>query len=364
MNYTARLEAMRRALPRLKCDALVVSNLMNVRYGCGFTGSSGMLAITPDEAFFITDFRYQSQAAQQVQGGYTVVIAERGLWREAARKLKARKLKKKAARIGFEAAHTSVAALEEIEKQIKPVRAVATKNAVETLRLHKGEDEVAIIERAVRIIDECFEHICGVLKPGLAEREVADELERQMRLRGASGPSFTTIVASGERGALPHGIASDKKIEPGDMVTIDMGAVLDGYCSDCTRTVCIGKPTREQQKIYETVWRAQTAAAEALRPGLNCKAADMIARQFITDAGYGAQFGHGLGHGVGLEIHEPPRLSKLGKGPLQPGMIVTCEPGIYIEDWGGVRIEDMLLITPDGARTLTRARKPRKIIAL
>lgn len=360
MNYTARLEAMRRALPRLKCDALVVSNLTNVRYGCGFTGSSGMLAITMADAFFITDFRYQSQAGQQVCGGYEVVIAERGLWREAARLLK----KRKAKHIGFEAEHTSVAMLEEIEKLIKPARAVATKSAVEKLRLRKGDDEVEVIERAVAVIDECFEYICGVLKPGLVEREVAEELERQMRARGASGPSFTTIVASGERGALPHGVASDKKLARGDMVTIDMGAVLDGYCSDCTRTVCIGRPSRQQQKIYETVWRAQTAASQALRPGLNCKAADMVARRLITDAGYGEQFGHGLGHGVGLEIHEPPRLAKLGKGPLQPGMIVTCEPGIYIEGWGGVRIEDMLLITPDGARTLTRARKPRKIIAL
>src|SRR5207244_2853508 len=185
----------------------------------------------------------------------------------------------------------------------------------------------------------------GVRRPGLTELEVAAELERTMRQRGASGPSFTTIVASGERGALPHGLASNKAIELGDMVTIDMGALVDGYCSDLTRTVCLGKPTHEQQKVYETVWQAQTTAAQSLHPGLGCKAADAIARKVIEDAGYGKEFGHGLGHGVGLAIHEQPRLSKIGTGKLQAGNIVTCEPGIYIEGFGGVRIEDMLVIT-------------------
>jgi Xaa-Pro aminopeptidase len=272
--------------------------------------------------------------------------------------------KAKVERIGFEAEHTSVAMLEEIESFIKPAQAVSTKRVVEDLRLHKDEDEIAIIRQAVQIIDECFDYICGVMKPGMTEREVSNELLQQMKARGASGSSFETIVASGERGALPHGIASDKKLAAGEMITIDMGAVFNGYCSDCTRTVALGKVSREQQKIYETVWRAQTEAAAALKPGLSCKAADAVARNVIDEAGYGEYFGHGLGHGVGLEIHEQPRLSKLGKGTLKPGMIVTCEPGIYIEGIGGVRVEDMLVITKDGAETLTRARKPRKIIAL
>lgn len=359
MNYAVRLQSLRRAA-RPKCDAFVVSHLTNVRYMCGFTGSSGMLLIAPQSAFFITDFRYQAQAALQVDASFQVVIAERGLWREAARLIKKQKLE----RVGFEAEHTSVAALRQIEKQLKPSRAVATEGVVENLRLHKDEAEIAIIRRAVAVIDECFEHICGFIREGQTELEVADELSRQMRTRGASGPSFETIVASGERGALPHGIASDKKIRRGDMITIDMGAILDGYCSDCTRTVSLGKPTPRQQEIYEIAWQAQTEAAAALRPGLNCKAADAVARAVIEKAGMGAAFGHGLGHGVGLDIHEAPRLSKLGKGALKPGMIVTCEPGIYLEGWGGVRIEDMLLITKDGAETLTRARKPRQIIAL
>ena len=359
MNYAVRLSSLRRAT-RLKCDAFVVSHNTNVGYLCGFSGSSGMLLITLDRAYFITDFRYRAQAALQVDASFEVVIAERGLWREAARLIKKARLE----RVGFEAEHTSVAALGLIEKQIRPSRAVATERVVETLRLRKDEMEIAIIRRAVAIIDDCFEHICGFIREGQSEIQVADELERQMRARGASGPGFTTIVASGERGALPHGIASDKKIARGDMITIDMGAIVDGYCSDCTRTICLGKPARRQQEIYEIVWQAQTAAAASLRPGLGCKAADAVARAVIEKAGFGAQFGHGLGHGVGMDIHEPPRLSKLGKGALVAGMMVTCEPGIYIEGWGGVRIEDMLLITEDGAEILTRARKPKGIIAL
>ena len=339
---------------------MVISHLTNVRWGCGFSGSAGMLVVTQNDAWFITDFRYQSQAAQQVQGGWKVVIAKRGLWREAARLLK----KAGAARIGFEAEHTSVAALMDIEKRIKPAIAVAMKRVVEDLRLEKDADELAIIRRAVKNIDECFDFICGWIKPGQSETEVSDELSRQMKLRGASGPSFTTIVASGARGALPHGVASDKKIEAGEMITIDMGAIVDGYCSDCTRTVCLGKPTSEQQRIYGIVWEAQVAAAQALRPGIGCKETDKIARNIIEEAGLGAAFGHGLGHGVGLDIHEQPRLSQLGKGRLAQGNVVTCEPGIYIENWGGVRIEDMIVITETGAEILTKARKPRKIISL
>ncbi|HVF09714.1 MAG TPA: aminopeptidase P family protein [Abditibacteriaceae bacterium] len=360
MNYSARLDALRRATPRLKCDALVISELTNVRYACGFTGTSGMVVVTPGAAYFITDFRYQAQAAAQVERSYATVIADRGLWKAAAKLLK----KEKVARVAFEAEHTSVATLEEITKLLKPATPVATQRTVEKLRLHKDAEEIALTRRAVAVIDHCFDHICGVMKPGMTECEVSDELSSAMRARGASGPSFTTIVASGLRSALPHGVASDKVLQSGDLVTIDMGAIVDGYCSDMTRTVCLGKPQRRQQEIYEIVWRAQSEAAAALRPGLGCKAADALARKAIEEAGYGQYFGHGLGHGVGLNIHEPPRLSKWGKGKLEPGMLVTCEPGIYLEGWGGVRIEDMLLITATGAEVLTRARKPRKILAL
>ena len=358
MNYSGRLQKLRDKLPSLECDAIVVSNLTNVRYLCGFTGSSGMLVVTRDEAHFISDFRYRAQAAQQVPREYSIVIAEKGLWLQAAI------LTESVETVGFEAEHISVATMEEIGELMPQVHLWATKRAVEDLRLIKDADEIAVIERAVKVIDETFAQILRVLDVGQTERFVALELERIMRELGASAPSFEIIVASGVRGALPHGIASEKTLERGDMITIDMGAIVDGYCSDCTRTVCLGAPTAEQQRIYETVWDAQVAASSALKPGLSCVEADNVARAIITEAGFGDAFGHGLGHGVGLEIHEQPRLSQLGKGELQSGMIVTCEPGIYLENWGGVRIEDMLVIEENGARVLTKAHKPREIVVV
>ena len=363
METLFRIQNVRARLKKLRCDALVVGNSANVRYLSGFTGSAGMCVVSATRAWFVTDFRYREQAKAQCQH-FEIVIAERGLWKETIKLLK----KHNASRVGFESEHTSVAAAQDIEKEMRARKfdaaTVATRRAVEDLRLVKSDAELAKIQRAVDVIDECFEYICGFLKPGLREIQVAEELAKQMKKRGASGPSFDTIVASGARGALPHGIASSKTIDAGDMVTIDMGAIVDGYCSDCTRTVCIGKPTSRQQEIYEIVWRAQTEACAALRPGLGCVEADKIARRIIDEAGHKDNFGHGLGHGVGTEIHEAPRLSKLGKGKLAVGNVVTSEPGIYIADWGGVRIEDMCVITESGARVLTRAAKPRKILVI
>jgi Xaa-Pro aminopeptidase len=359
MDYSVRLGALRAALRAEKCDALVVSNLVNVRYLCGFTGSSGMIVVTRESAYFLTDFRYQQQAETQVSREYSRVIAKRGLWQEAGKMLK-----KQATKIGFESEHTSVAAWEENKKLFAPAELVSTFHLVEKLRLQKDANEMEIMRRATRVADEAMEFVLGVLRPGLSEMEVADELLNQIKQRGASGPSFDFIVASGVRGALPHGVASEKIIEKGDMVTIDMGAIVDGYCSDMTRTICVGKPTREQQKIYEIVWHAQTEAAEEMRAGQSCKAADKVARDIISESGYGEYFGHGLGHGVGLQIHEAPRVSQLGKGKLQSGNVVSCEPGIYIPDWGGVRIEDLLLIQKDGAEILNKASKPRKILVV
>jgi Xaa-Pro aminopeptidase len=359
MNYLSRLTNLRRTFKKHRCDALVIGHRSNLQYLCGFTGTAGMAIVLPDAAFFLTDFRYQAQAAQQVPSEYSVVIAKKGLWQEAAKVLR-----KKAARVGFEAEHTSVATFEEIQKLLAPAAAVSTFRAVEVLRERKDDDELAILRRAIQIADATFAHLCGILRPGLTEREISLEIEAHMKSQGASGVSFESIVASGARGALPHGVASDKVLQPGEMVTIDMGARYEGYCSDMTRTVCIGKPTREQQKVYEIVWRAQTEAAAQFRPGLGCKAADKIARDIIEAAGYGEYFGHGLGHGVGLQIHEQPRVSPLGKGKLQVGNVVSCEPGIYLPDWGGVRIEDLVLITPDGSEVLCKARKPKKILVL
>jgi Xaa-Pro aminopeptidase len=360
MNFQSRIERLRTQVKKTRCDALLISHSTNIRHACGFTGTAGLLLLTPTQAHFCTDFRYQEQAAQQLGPSFKIHIAKKGLFREAARVAKAQAL----SRIGIEAEHVTVAAFEEMQKLFAPSVMAPTKAIPEGVRLQKDAGEMEIMRRAIALIDEVFAHACGMLKPGLSEREVAEELHAQMRARGASGPSFDTIVASGIRGALPHGVASDKKIEHGDMVTIDMGAKLDDYCSDFTRTVCIGKPTAEQQKVYETVWDAQVRAGEAMRAGIGCKEADGVARKIITDAGYGKYFGHGLGHGVGLDIHEAPRISPLGKGKLADGSVVSCEPGIYIPNWGGVRIEDLLLVGEGGSEVLSKGDKPRTILKL
>lgn len=361
MNFSQRLQNARALLPQLKCDVLAVTHLTNVRYLSGFSGSSGMLLLLRDTSHFITDFRYRDQAKKQLGEHCQIHIAERGLWREAAKIVKKTGL----SRVGFEAQHTSVAAWQEIEKLLgKDAKAVATSLAIENLRLVKDADELAIIREAVRIADETMQEALGSLRAGQTEREVAARIEAGVKARGASGLSFETIVASGARGALPHGIASDKILETGDMITIDMGAKFGGYCSDMTRTVCLGKSSEKQREIYEITYRAQVAANAAIRPGLGCKAADQVAREIIAAAGYKKEFGHGLGHGVGIDIHEAPRLSKLGKGQLAAGQIVTSEPGIYLADFGGVRIEDMLLVTEDGAEVLTQTPKPASLLEL
>lgn len=361
MNYSNRLNLLRQGLKKLKCEALAVTHLTNVRYLSGFTGTSGMIVVTRGGTdYFLTDFRYRSQAFQQVGDHAEIVIADKGLWKAASKVLK----KAGVSNIGFEAEHTSVAVWDDVKKLVAPATTVPTKRAVEDLRLYKDADEVTIIREAVRIADETFARVLTIIQPGLTELEVALQIESTIRELGGQGTSFDTIVASGSRSALPHGVASEKVIEKGDMVTIDMGARFHGYCSDMTRTFVLGQATSQQQEIYELVFRAQVTAAAALRPGLGCKAADAVARDIIDAAGYKNEFGHGLGHGVGMDIHEQPRLAKQGKGSLQAGMVVTCEPGVYLPEWGGVRIEDTMLITPEGAEILTGTEKPAELVEL
>ena len=360
MNFTFRLDALRAQLGALKCDALAISHLPNVRYLCGYTGSSGLLLLSREKPIFLTDFRYQEQAALQIGETAEIIIAPQGagLWKAAAKIIKKRALK----RVGFEAAHTSVASHGEIVKLLGEAVSVATQNVVEKMRALKSPEELAVIRQAVRVADETMGEVLGLLAPGVTELEIAYAIERGIRARGGSGTSFESIVASGKRSALPHGVASDKTIERGDLVTIDMGAVYEGYCSDMTRTVCVGRSDAKQREIYSLVYQAQVAAIAAMQPGAGCKKVDAVARDLIKGAGYGKDFGHGLGHGVGMDIHEAPRLSKAGKGELKAGMIVTSEPGIYLADWGGVRIEDLLAITAEGAEILTQTPKPAELL--
>jgi len=333
-------------------DSILVLQPANRLYLSGFTGSAGVLLITGKEAFLVTDFRYTEQAARQAPD-YTVVeytgqITDK-LWeiiREAGLK-----------KTGFEKDFVSVAQHSSWQEKFNGLDLVPVEGLVEKLRAIKDEAELSSIRKAVAVADEAFKHITGFLKPGITELEVALELEYFMRRNGASGISFDSIVASGPQGSLPHATPSQRVIETGDLVTMDFGAIYQGYCSDLTRTVFIGEARPKEKEVYNIVLEAQKAALAAVAPGKKANSVDQVAREIISRKGYGDRFGHGLGHGVGLAVHEQPRLAKSDETVLEPGIVVTVEPGIYIPGWGGVRIEDMVLVTEQGCEILTQAEK-------
>jgi Xaa-Pro aminopeptidase len=347
-----RLTKVREKLQKLSLDALLITNPVNRRYVSGFTGSSGVLLITAANSWLLTDFRYMTQAPQQAVD-FTVV--EHGArWIDTVKELSAAS---GVVRLGFEQEHVVFsdytawkAALNELELQ--PATGV-----VEQLRMIKDEAELTIMREAAVLADETYNHILGFIKPGLRERDVALEMEIFMRSKGATSSSFETIVASGERSALPHGVASDRIIGNNEFVKLDFGAYYNGYCSDITRTIVVGNPTDKHREIYEIVLEAQLAALAAVKPGMTGREADAVARDIITRYGYGDNFGHGTGHGLGMEIHESPRLSKTGDTVLEPGMVVTVEPGIYVPGFGGVRIEDDIVVTANGNSLLTSSPK-------
>ncbi|MGH7442394.1 MAG: M24 family metallopeptidase, partial [bacterium] len=266
-------------------------------------------------------------------------------------------------RVGFEASHVTVAQHQWLLKQAPDRVWVPLGGVVESLRLLKDPSEQAALAAAGRVADRVFHHILPFIKPGAVERDLASEMEHFMRRQGAEGPSFETIVASGWRSALPHGIASSKRLAKGDMVVFDFGCRLDGYCSDMSRTVCVGQPSALQRKIYRIVQQAQAAGLKAIRPGQPSGAVDLAARSLIRRAGYGDHFGHGTGHGVGREVHEDPRVGPKAPEILKPGMAITCEPGIYLDGRFGVRIEDLALVTETGHRNLYRSSKELLVLA-
>lgn len=336
-----------------------MTNPANRRYLSGFTGTAGVVLITAKEAYLVTDFRYIEQAQRQAEG-YTIVRHTHDMLTKLAELITKERIHK----LGFEQDHLSFGqyrlfkeALQESSCQLEP-----TSGLVEKLRLTKDEQEIELIKKAVQIADHTFEHILKFLKPGLTEREVANELEWTMRKLGATSSSFDIIVASGARSALPHGVASDKVIEEGDMVTLDFGAVYQGYVSDITRTVAIGEPHPKLKEIYEIVLEAQKRGVAHIKAGLSGREADAICREYIASHGYGEHFGHSTGHGIGLDVHEGPTLSTKSETILQAGMIVTVEPGIYIPGLGGVRIEDDVLITEDGNEVLTQS--PKELLCI
>lgn len=347
-----RIDQLRKQLLESKVDAILITHSYNRRYITGFTGTAGYALITQDALEFITDFRYVDQAKKQASL-YEVVLHDGPILKTVRERLQRHGVQ----RLAFEKDHVSYTQYEQMKEQLDGVELVPQQNAVENLRVIKDEEELTIMQQAADIADAAFSHILTVLKPGITEREVEMELEFFMRKKGATSSSFDTIVASGERSALPHGVASDKVIERGDMVTLDFGAYYQGYCSDITRTVAVGEPDPKLKEIYEIVRKAQLNGVEKIKAGMTGIEADALTRDIIKEAGYGDHFGHGTGHGLGMEVHEAPRLSPMGNDILKPGMVVTVEPGIYISGLGGVRIEDDVVITENGCKILTKSDK-------
>lgn len=352
MANRVRLEKLRKKLTERKVDGILVTSAVNRRYLSGFTGTSGYLLITEDRAVLFSDFRYKTQAPMQAP---EFTFVEHGLKAEEtiAETARAQGIRK----LAYEDRHLTVAAFRKYADAFQGIELEPAGHLVEQIRMVKDESELAILREACAIVDRAFQHMIGVLKPGMTEKEAALELEFFMRREGAAGTSFDTIMASGERSALPHGVASDRVLQAGDFVTMDYGAYFNGYCSDITRTVVLGAPTERHREIYDIVLEAQQAVLDGIRPGMTGREADKIARDIIKNHGYGDFFGHGTGHGIGLEIHEEPRLSVSGDIVLEPGMVVTVEPGIYLPDFGGVRIEDDIVMTENGAELLTHAPK-------
>ena len=348
MDCKVRQQKLRRELERLKVDALMVTHLPNVRYLCGFTGSAGVFLAAPRPVFF-TDGRYSGQAAGEVQGA-RIAIAKNGVMAAAATAC----LKLRFKRVAIESDYLTVAQFQALQQALgKSVKLISRSGIVEALRAVKDDEEIQCIRRAVQLSSRLFPSLLKSLRPGVAESTVAARLAFSARKAGAQAMSFETIVASGTRSALPHGVASAALLPSGAFVVLDYGVVLDGYCSDMTRTVHLAKAPAAARELYTAVLEAQLSAISAVRPGATTGEVDRAARQELKRAKLDRFFTHSTGHGVGLEIHESPRVAANGRAVLQPGMVITIEPGVYLPGKCGIRIEDMLLVTETGYEVLT-----------
>ena len=346
----ARLAAVRRALVREQLDALVVTWAPNARYLTGFSGSSSLLVVSQQDVVLITDFRYETQAAGEVGDVARVVIEAQSLW---ARLWTVLPELAGVERLGYESAHLVHRELQRIVDNGSRWRWSPTVELVEALRVQKDPIEVAHIREAGRIAGQALERTLAHIHPGLTELQVAGVLEHALRDAGSEGYPFHSLVAAGARSALPHGRPGRHTLKAGDLLLLDFGATFEGYSSDVTRTLVVGTATPDQRDVYEVVRGAQAQAISGLRTGMAGRDADAIARSYIERAGWGRAFGHSLGHGIGLEVHEAPRLSRTAEGPIPAGSVVTVEPGVYRPGWGGVRIEDDVFLSEAGPEVLT-----------
>jgi Xaa-Pro aminopeptidase len=352
-----RLTAIRSAMAEHRFQAMLVSEMTHVRYLTGFSGSSGLCVITPEKHFFITDKRYEIQAPQEIDG-FNIIIAKQQLFPIVAEK----KLIPKKGRIGFEDGYITVADMKNLKKLLPGRTFIPEKKIIEDITEIKDDAEIALIRYAVQITDKVFKKILKLIRPGIRECDIAAEISYWHRKYGAECDSFDPIVASGERGALPHARPSDKIIRRGEMVVLDFGCRYCGYNSDLTRTVAVGKPSVEMKKIYHIVLEAQRKAIDIVQNGIAAHTVDAAARKYIQLAGKGRYFIHSLGHGLGINVHESIRLSALSTTILKTGNVVTIEPGIYIPGLGGVRIEDDIVIQENGCDVLTTSAKELIIV--
>ncbi|MCX7878580.1 MAG: aminopeptidase P family protein [Ignavibacteria bacterium] len=351
-----RAEKIKQYLSDTGVDAFLVTHIPNVRYISGFSGSSAALLITRNKNFFFTDFRYKEQSAIQVKG--FEIIVNYNADEELKKVISGNEIKS----VYFESTHTTIDGLNRLKNNNPLAEFIPQKLKLEEFTVIKTADELLLMRRAVDISERVFHKLLDFIKPGMTEREVSAEISYLHKKYGAEKDAFDPIVASGWRGALPHGIASDKVIESGEMVTLDFGCVYNGFCSDLTRTISLGEPDEELKKIYDIVHDAHKKAIYAAKAGIKTNELDQVAREFITSSGYGEKFGHGLGHGLGIEVHEQPSVSWRSDVVLNAGTVITIEPGIYIENLGGVRIEDNILIKEDGCDVLNKSSKELIII--
>jgi Xaa-Pro aminopeptidase len=358
MDHTSRQREFEQTIVAEKLDGFVVMHPADLRYLCGYTGSNGLLLLLDGRPTFFTDGRYTEQARDEVQGA-RVVIAKASLLNAAAERLPTRGTRK----LGFDAEHTTVAVAGDMRKIFgRKVACKPTGGLVMRQRIIKDSEELRLVQAAVKMGGDVFQRALSSIRAGVPESSVAGTLELAAREAGAEGMSFETIVAAGKRAALPHGRASRAPIPRRGFVVVDYGVILRGYCSDMTRTVHVGRVGREERRWYEAVLQAQLAGIAAVKPGKTAGEVDQAARQVLRHAKLDRFFTHSTGHGVGLEIHEPPRIARVQSHPLQPGMVITIEPGIYIPGKGGIRIEDMVLVTQTGCEVLTRV--PKQLIEL
>ncbi|MEK9139174.1 MAG: Xaa-Pro peptidase family protein [Bacteroidota bacterium] len=352
-----RLALLRETMRQEKFDAFVVSALPHIRYLAGFSGSNALCIVRRSDVFFLTDSRYTLQSKHEVKG-WKRGISSNDLFDECGK----RGLFRGCRRIGFESHSLTYAQYRRLKKVSAGASFVPTTDIIEALVVVKQRGEVECMREAISISDRVFGEIIGKIKPGVAELDIAAEISYLHKTHGAEKDAFEPIVASGERGALPHARASGKRIKRGELVTLDFGCSVRGYNSDITRTVAVGRPTAEAKKMYHVVLHAQCAAIDAAKGGMSAKKLDAVARGCIAKEGYGRYFTHSLGHGLGLQVHERPRVSSLSKEQLQVGSVITIEPGVYIPRLGGVRIEDDVLLKPDGCEVLNSAPKEFMVV--